>query len=625
MTFKHAKFEDSVIMRSLERVAREKGLVKDEPIQKTASAQVDLTPSDSLMENILNLCAGLRVSGFDKYADELETNYLSYKQATNSLYETDPKAGEKQIRDAHPKGSHKIDGISGDDLAVVETILDEHLKLLDIVNKTPTGKLASSDDVLRAVKKACGAPLNKVDGGALKNVLGQAATPPATSGTDIAKDVGVAVVSTALLNRAINVIKNWRAGMDLKRLAKAESIVQKAIASRNVIHARIVAREAPALTKILGEAYGPNAASSLAKALAPQVGGTAAKAVPAAASAVEKAVVKEVVKDVGVGAATNVAAKGGTWSRLLTMLGGARAGAAAVGATEIGGGTLTGGVAGVTGAGAVGLSALLAAAIVGAIGGAYIGTKLFDTYQEPALIKDAGDLVVERVDSLTEELPIEGKKAAMDFKTAYADVMKNYSVLKDLEENKNPKDLLRLKALNDALLKSNKHAASLWSYGQAELEKQWYNPRGMLGGAWSGLVTKANNYMTRTMDLSNLIQKLVDEIIDKAEVAIKNQPVNPAAPPVTPAETQKVLQGFSDVLQSIKAYKDKINVLGLPNAVKLNTLLDRAAAYTTKYRTKLDTAAPSSKIDPTVLKYFNERLEYVKAKVAGYGKVKGLN
>lgn len=154
MTFKHAKFEDSVIMRSLEKVAREKGMIKDDPIQKTASTQIDLKPSDSLMQNILTLCAGLRAQGFDKHANELEVNFLAYKQATNALYETDPKAGEKQIRDAHPKGSPKLEGVEGGDLAVVETVIDEHLKLLDIVNKKPTGKLASSSDVLSAVKMA---------------------------------------------------------------------------------------------------------------------------------------------------------------------------------------------------------------------------------------------------------------------------------------------------------------------------------------------------------------------------------------------------------------------------------------------------------------------------------------
>ena len=150
MTFKHTKFEDSPIMRSLEKVAREKGLVKEEPISKTASAPtIDLTPSDNLMSNILKLCAGLRAAGFGKYASELELSYLGYKKA-NTLYETSKEKGDDLVDAAHPKGSHKLEGLEGD--AEVETILDQHLKMLDVVNRKPSGKLSSAQDILGAVK-----------------------------------------------------------------------------------------------------------------------------------------------------------------------------------------------------------------------------------------------------------------------------------------------------------------------------------------------------------------------------------------------------------------------------------------------------------------------------------------
>ena len=55
MSFKHVKFEDSPIMRSLEKVARERGLVKPEPpLQKSPALakKADLTPTANLMENI---------------------------------------------------------------------------------------------------------------------------------------------------------------------------------------------------------------------------------------------------------------------------------------------------------------------------------------------------------------------------------------------------------------------------------------------------------------------------------------------------------------------------------------------------------------------------------------------
>lgn len=152
MTFKHVKFEDSVVMRSLEKLAKEKGLVKEESITKTASKTV--TASDNLTENVLTLCAGLRERGFQKQANELETKFMTLKQA-QTLYETSSEKGEDLVDAAHPKGSHKLEGVDGDE-AVFETILDQHLKNIKMIDKKPTGKLASSKDILGAVKKVLG-------------------------------------------------------------------------------------------------------------------------------------------------------------------------------------------------------------------------------------------------------------------------------------------------------------------------------------------------------------------------------------------------------------------------------------------------------------------------------------
>lgn len=150
MTFKHVKFEDSAVMRSLEKVAQTKGWTKEEPLKKSASNQTDLSAGINLTENILKLCSGLRSRGFDKYADELEDKFIVYKQA-QTLYETTSEKGEDLIDAAHPKGSHKLEGVDADE-AVFETILDQHVKNLKMIEKTPTGKLASSRDVLNAVK-----------------------------------------------------------------------------------------------------------------------------------------------------------------------------------------------------------------------------------------------------------------------------------------------------------------------------------------------------------------------------------------------------------------------------------------------------------------------------------------
>jgi hypothetical protein len=147
MTFKHVKFGDSVTMRSLEKVAQEKGWIKNDPITKTASGP-DLNPSVNFMENVVKLCSGLRHSGFDKYADELENAFVAYKQADKS-YDVSNEKGEDLIEAAHPEGGHQMEGVEGD--AYVEDILEKHLKMLEVSNKEPTAK-KSSKDILKAVK-----------------------------------------------------------------------------------------------------------------------------------------------------------------------------------------------------------------------------------------------------------------------------------------------------------------------------------------------------------------------------------------------------------------------------------------------------------------------------------------
>lgn len=153
MSFKHGKFEDSVTMRSLERVAVEKGLVKNDPLpSKTASAkETNLSPSDSLMENVIKLCAGLRRDGFDKYADQLENLFVIYKQADQN-YNVSNEKGEDIIEFAHPEGGHQMENVDGD--AYVEDILEKHLKMVDVADKDPKGKLASTSQVLEEVKAA---------------------------------------------------------------------------------------------------------------------------------------------------------------------------------------------------------------------------------------------------------------------------------------------------------------------------------------------------------------------------------------------------------------------------------------------------------------------------------------
>lgn len=149
MTFKHGKFEDSVTMRSLVKVAEQKGWVKHEPITKQASVELDLVPTSSLTENVLKLCAGLRQSGMHAYAEEVESKFINYKYA-NDLYDISGEEGKDLVDAAHPDGSHKMEDMEGD--AVIETILDQHLKDMQVVEKKPTGKPVTAFDILKSVR-----------------------------------------------------------------------------------------------------------------------------------------------------------------------------------------------------------------------------------------------------------------------------------------------------------------------------------------------------------------------------------------------------------------------------------------------------------------------------------------
>jgi hypothetical protein len=172
MTFKHVKFEDSSTMRSLVKVAQEKGWTKEEPLKKTAAVTktADLRPTDNLMDNILRLCAGLRERGFQKYAEELENNLFTYKQA-DTMYDVSKEKGEDLLEHAHPQGSHKMEDVDSTE-AVFEDLIEKHTKTMKAVDKNPTGKLSDASAVLGAVKRvlAQGADSGQLEQSITRNV-----------------------------------------------------------------------------------------------------------------------------------------------------------------------------------------------------------------------------------------------------------------------------------------------------------------------------------------------------------------------------------------------------------------------------------------------------------------------
>jgi hypothetical protein len=204
MTFKHIKFNDSFTMKSLEKVAVEKGLIKPEAMVKEASSKEDFSPSSNLSINIIKLCDGLRSRGLSAYADDLEKNFLNYKKA-ESLYSVSKETGEDLIDMAHPKGSHKLEGVEGD--AVIETVVDRHKKIVEKINKKPTGKLTTAKEIIDAVKHALGqgVPIETGIGELAKDISSgielETVAPAAQQATQQAtQQVSRGVFSTAIRN-----------------------------------------------------------------------------------------------------------------------------------------------------------------------------------------------------------------------------------------------------------------------------------------------------------------------------------------------------------------------------------------------------------------------------------------
>jgi hypothetical protein len=149
MTFKNLKFDESPVMRSLERVAIAKGMVKPEALKKEASAPIEQDPN-TLSEKILKLCEELRSNGMETYANDVEVKFLMYKKAENSLYDVFKEEGKDLVEFAHPDGGNKLDK-GWSDLGLVETITEKHQKIVDVINKQPKGKLASKN-IINTVK-----------------------------------------------------------------------------------------------------------------------------------------------------------------------------------------------------------------------------------------------------------------------------------------------------------------------------------------------------------------------------------------------------------------------------------------------------------------------------------------
>jgi hypothetical protein len=141
-------------IKHLETIANLQNEKVEQP--KPIFAQAEDT---SLTATLLKLCNKLRAEGYNKYAESIENKFVNYKTAGVHLYQAHKETGEDLVDQAHPDGDNKIVSDVSDNNGDVETIVSKHKKIVDIVNKQPTGKLAS---YVEQCKIALGAPVDEI-------------------------------------------------------------------------------------------------------------------------------------------------------------------------------------------------------------------------------------------------------------------------------------------------------------------------------------------------------------------------------------------------------------------------------------------------------------------------------
>lgn len=133
MTYKYTNFKDSHTMRSLEKIAIEKGWVtpKKEDIVKEASVKEDkVSISENTDENLVNLISSLKKSGMVALANELQQDYLQYKKAEADYYDSEHLDANDMVHEAHPG---KSPNMGKGELSLIENIYEQHEKMMSAV------------------------------------------------------------------------------------------------------------------------------------------------------------------------------------------------------------------------------------------------------------------------------------------------------------------------------------------------------------------------------------------------------------------------------------------------------------------------------------------------------------
>lgn len=142
----------SEIYRAMEREAVKKGFFDPSPeeIVRLAAEQTDFIRESSVIDakstgdlfaDVSKLVDGLKRRGYVVQAEEISNNLLMYKQAECALYNLKMETNQEYTDLAHPEGNADI--VDAGELGEIETQQSMADKILAVVRKTPTGKLAS--------------------------------------------------------------------------------------------------------------------------------------------------------------------------------------------------------------------------------------------------------------------------------------------------------------------------------------------------------------------------------------------------------------------------------------------------------------------------------------------------
>lgn len=583
MTFKHVKFEDSPIMRSLEKVAHEKGLVKPNVLEKIASRpkKLDMTPSPDLMENIFKLCTGLRVQGFTKEATELEVKYLNYKQA-QTLYEAHTEKGEDLIEAAHPEGSHHLEDVEGDE-AIFEDILDKHEKILDVVNKTPKGKLSEASAVINAVKTVLSEKKNK------KSVTGD-------HFLDVKKDSKVSLgqeESSFSPGRAVTEGVGGLVAFSL--LKKVWGALTSAFGRRQVI--KMFGTEGVKLfDNAVANGVGETEAKSLLQQLVRKAG---PKAVAEASEKVGFNFAEETAKLFGRQAAKQILTE--TAAETAARIGaGTAAETAAVGTGE--------GTAGIFGGLLSASTAVVLAGVGTAIAANVIGYKLFNHYYKADELKAAGNRVLEEAKNMESDFKPQEYKFVYNFSRTLGQIVELYPVIEILKSNKVPtkEDIKSLSDLNDLIYASRKQVGEIMGFSNAHADDQFL---GGLRGFKSVAMTCANY-----LEVASKINSSMDEFAREAKATADKARVDQAGGP----QAEQLLSGLSKVLDDVRLSKARLQYskVNISNKDQLMNWLDQVVTTTSKSLQEFNNLPDRS--DPQIISSFQEDLNDTRRKLDAF-------